>query len=99
MAPSAEVSAPSPAPDVEYRGPSKVKFDPLLHLNFIPPSKVYTLSELGVPPETGTSDLAATEPFQLATEAAVVELRRELLQDNTLQRRLHWWPRSPACCE
>jgi hypothetical protein len=54
------------------------------------------LSELGLPLE-GTSDFATTEPFQLATDAAIIELRRELLQPNTLKRRIHWWPRSPAC--
>ena len=91
-----ESPAPSQAPRSEYLGPSKVKFDPKLHLNYTPPTKVYTLSELGVP-DIGTSNLATTGPFQLATEAAVVELRRELLQPNTVNRRMHWWPRSPAC--
>ncbi|RFU31089.1 hypothetical protein B7463_g5237, partial [Scytalidium lignicola] len=101
MAPTADLvasvtTAPPLTPMNEYRGPSKVKFDPKIHLNYIPPDHIYTMSELGVP-ANGTSDLAATEPFQLATEAAVVELRRELLQPNTLKRRIHWWPRSPAC--
>jgi hypothetical protein len=82
--------------DDTYRGPSKVQFDPKIHLNYIPPERIYTMSELGLPLD-GTSDFATTEPFQLATEAAVVELRRELLQPNTLKRRIHWWPRSPAC--
>ncbi len=57
------------------------------------------MSELGVAGE-GTSDLCTTGPFQLATlaaDAAVLELRRELLQPSTLARRMHWWPRSPAC--
>ncbi|KAH6892627.1 hypothetical protein B0T10DRAFT_528361 [Thelonectria olida] len=77
-------------------GPSKVQFDTKIHLNFIPPTKVYTMSEFRVPPKR-TSDLATTEPFQLATGAAVIELRRELLQPNTLAKRRHWWHRSPAC--
>ncbi|BDD60420.1 hypothetical protein MPDQ_003727 [Monascus purpureus] len=96
MAPAAEPAAQASVPALEYRGPSKVKFDPKIHLNYIPPPKIHKMSELGMA-HVGTSDLAATEPFQLATEAAIVELRRELLQPNTLKRRIHWWPRSPAC--
>ncbi|KIX09804.1 uncharacterized protein Z518_00885 [Rhinocladiella mackenziei CBS 650.93] len=102
MAPSAvavetvTTDSPTYTPAGEYRGPSKVQFDPKIHLNYIPPKRSYTYSDLGIPAK-GTSDLATTEPFQLATDAAVLELRRELLQPNTLKRRIHWWPRSPAC--
>lgn len=97
MAPSAE-AVPVSSYDWNkdtYRGPFKVKFDPANHLNYTPPECIYSLSELGLPLE-GTSDFATTEPFQLATEAAIVELRRELLQPNTLKRRTHTWPRAPA---
>lgn len=94
MAPSAVDIIPPY--DDDSRGPSKVQFDPKIHLNYSPPPKVYTFTELGLPLD-GTSDFATSEPFQLATEAAVIELRRELLQPNTLKRRIHWWPRSPAC--
>ena len=82
-------------PDYEYRGPSKVKFDPSIHLNYSPPAKSYTFADLGVP-KNGTSDFAICEPFQLATDAAILELRRELLQEKTVTKRMHWWQRSPA---
>lgn len=85
----------APMTEDEYRDRSKMKFDPKIHLNNVPPEKIYTMTELGVPPN-GTSNLATTEPFQIATEAAVMDLRRELLQENTLKRRMHWWHRSPA---
>lgn len=96
MVPSAQpVYEEAPTPDLTYRGPSKVKFDPAIHLHYTAPDTIYTFSDLGVE-NNGTSPMAVTEPFQLATEDAVIELRRELLQESTLKNRLHWWHRAPA---
>ncbi|KAF2461641.1 hypothetical protein BDY21DRAFT_360720 [Lineolata rhizophorae] len=101
--PSTTTAAPAPPANDDYylsnayRGPSKVKFDPSIHLSFTPWQGRYTLSDLGLPASAGANDFGTTEPFQLASPAAVLELRRELLQESTLKKRLHWWHRSPAC--
>jgi hypothetical protein len=100
MAPSA-IDIPTPISDGydprkdTFRGPSKVTFNPAIHLNYTPPNRKYTYTELGLPLK-GTSDFGTTEPFQLCSEAAVVELRRELLQPSTIKRRMHSWYRAPA---
>ena len=102
MAPSAiDIEPVSSAPYYDpskdtFRGPSKVQFNPETHLAYEPSSHRYTFTELGLP-ILGTSDFATTEPFQLCTEAAVIELRRELLQESSVKKRLHWWHRAPGC--
>jgi len=59
--------------------PEKVAFSPEKHLDFISPSKVFTMKELGFPENTGVSPVAVSEPFQLFTPEAVQRMRAEVL--------------------
>ena len=56
-------------------------FDPQRHLNFSPPSKVYSMGDLDLPEDTGVSQVAVSEPFPLFTEEAVYRMRAEVLSD------------------
>ena len=59
--------------------PEKDIFDPVKHINFIPPSKVHTMQELGFSETTGVSPIAVSEPFHLFTSEAVRQMRAEIL--------------------
>ncbi|GIJ82341.1 hypothetical protein Asppvi_000848 [Aspergillus pseudoviridinutans] len=54
-----------------------VEFDPGRHLNFIPPSKVYTMAELGYPERRGISPVGVSEPFPMFSADAVQIMRKE----------------------
>ena len=56
----------------------KVNFDPEIHLNFVPPTKVHTMKELGLG-DKGISPIAVSEPFQLFTADAIKQMRSEVL--------------------
>lgn len=60
-----------------------VRFDPETHLNFTPPSKILTMNDIQLPADTGISPVAVSEPFPLFSEAAIVEMRREVFSDDT----------------
>jgi hypothetical protein len=59
--------------------PKKLPFCPEDHLNFIAPSKVFTMKDLGLPVNTGISPIAVSEPFQLFTPEAIQQMRAEVL--------------------
>ncbi len=54
-------------------------FNPAKHLNFTPPSRIYTMEDIGLPRDTGVSPLAVSEPFPLFTQEAVMRMREEIL--------------------
>ena len=56
-------------------------FDPQRHLNFSPPSKVYSMGDLDLPEDTGVSQVAVSEPFPLFTEETIYRMRAEVLSD------------------
>ncbi|KAK7885660.1 hypothetical protein LTR67_010011 [Exophiala xenobiotica] len=58
--------------------PRQVPFDPAKHLNFEPPQKVWTMSEIRMA-EKGVSPNAVSEPFPLFTHDAVQQMRDEVL--------------------
>ncbi|EXJ53594.1 uncharacterized protein A1O5_13161 [Cladophialophora psammophila CBS 110553] len=57
------------------KGPT---FDPEKHLNYQPPSKIWTMKEIGFA-EKGVSPNAVSEPFPLFTEEAIQQMRAEVL--------------------
>lgn len=57
----------------------QVTFDPAKHLQHTPPSKVYTMNELGYPNSRGVSHVGVSEPFPLFSEDAVEQMRKEVL--------------------
>lgn len=63
----------------EGEAPEKVIFDPVKHVNFIPPSKVHTMQDLNFSECAGVSPIAVSEPFHLFTSEAVRQMRAEIL--------------------
>ncbi|KAK3681007.1 hypothetical protein B0T22DRAFT_445698 [Podospora appendiculata] len=90
---SADVIAPStptwtpfqPITTTPDNPPAKDAFDPAKHLNFSPPSKTYSMTDLGLPEGTGISPLAVSEPFPLFTQEAVLRMREEVLSKDVMR--------------
>lgn len=59
----------------------RVAFQPSRHLNYTPPSKVYTMNELGYPDSRGVSPVGVSEPFPLFSGEAIEQMRKEVLSD------------------
>ena len=64
---------------------SPVDFDPQKHIDFVPPSKTYSMSDLKLPEGTGVSPFAVSEPFQLFTEEAVARMRAEIFSKEVME--------------
>jgi hypothetical protein len=66
--------------DLLSSGPvEKIAFDVTKHLNFVPPTKIYTMEEIGLA-DRGVSPNAVSEPFQLFTIEAIQHMRAEILR-------------------
>lgn len=59
--------------------PEFVTFDASKHLEFTPPSKLYTMEELGFSGSKGVSPIGVSEPFSLFSAEAVQQMRKEIL--------------------
>jgi hypothetical protein len=64
--------------------PPKLIFDPEKHLNFKPPSKIFTMEEIGLQ-DVGVSPNAVSEPFQLFTPEAIKQMRAETLRPEVFE--------------
>lgn len=53
-------------------------FDPVKHLDYQPPSRVWTMEEIGFA-DKGVSPIAVSEPFPLFTKDAIQAMRAEVL--------------------
>ncbi|EGU83298.1 hypothetical protein FOXB_06149 [Fusarium oxysporum f. sp. conglutinans Fo5176] len=60
------------------------EFEAKKHVNFEFPKRTYTMKEWGYENQ-GVSPIAASDPFSLFTEAAVKQVRRELLSEDVLR--------------
>lgn len=60
-------------------------FDPQKHIDFTPPAKILTMSDLKLPEGTGVSPFAVSDPFQLFTQEAVQRMRAEIFSKNVLE--------------
>lgn len=89
------VSTQEAIQDVDHELPVP-PFDPAIHLNFQPPAKRYTLTELGLPVPKGVPDLCYTEPFQLFSEEGIRMLRREIFRRSFLDKYMRSWERAPC---
>ncbi|KAL3468342.1 hypothetical protein BJX64DRAFT_282520 [Aspergillus heterothallicus] len=71
-------------------GPSststRVSFDPSKHLRFTPPSKVYSMEDLGYSRSRGVSPIGVSEPFPLFSAEAIEHMRREVLSDEVFSK-------------
>lgn len=58
-------------------------FDATKHLNIVQPSKIHTMTEIGLEGQ-GISETAASEPFSLFTPEAVKQMRAEIFSQAVL---------------
>jgi hypothetical protein len=56
-------------------------FDPIKHLAFVPPAKIYTMEELDLPKTDGVSPVAVSDPFPLFTQEAIQRMRAEIMSN------------------
>lgn len=68
----------------EARMVRKEAFDPKVHLNYDPPRRIYTMKEIGLEGH-GISPNAASEPFSLFTEEAIMQMRAEIFSEEALK--------------
>ncbi|CAG9998248.1 unnamed protein product [Clonostachys byssicola] len=59
-------------------------FTPSKHLIYSPPSKVWSLRDLGYPDSQGISPFGVSEPFRLFSDDAIDEMRRELFTNRNI---------------
>jgi len=81
---AADVKAMNPAFEPLIQPPiaqalSTDDFDPMKHIDFSPPSKIYTMRDLNLPEDSGVSPVAVSEPFPLFTQEAIHRMRAEIL--------------------
>ncbi|CAD6575665.1 MAG: hypothetical protein ASARMPREDX12_004190 [Alectoria sarmentosa] len=60
-------------------------FNPEKHIDFTPPAKILTMSDLKLPEGTGVSPFAVSDPFQLFTQEAVQRMRAEIFSKDVLE--------------
>ncbi|KAJ5608159.1 hypothetical protein N7537_004778, partial [Penicillium hordei] len=65
--------------------PEIVTFDTSKHLEFIPPSKLYTIEDLGFSGRKEVSPIGVSERFSLFSAEAVQQMRKEILNPETLE--------------
>ncbi|KAI5460367.1 hypothetical protein BGZ63DRAFT_358641 [Mariannaea sp. PMI_226] len=63
---------------------TKEAFNPEKHLNYEPPSKIYTMKELGFEGH-GISPNAVSEPFPLFTQDAIKQMRSEIFTEEAYE--------------
>ena len=87
MLPVSELAMPTFTPIIQETKRDVVKddFDPKRHLAFSPPSKIYTMKELGMPEGQGISPVAVSEPFRLFSDEAIHRMREEVLTPEVLE--------------
>lgn len=61
--------------------PERIQFDASKHLEYTPPSKTYSMKELGYQEGEGVSPIGVSEPFPLFSAEAIGEMRREILSE------------------
>lgn len=67
------------------RAIEKVPFHAEKHVTFQPPSRVYTMKEIGLE-GYGISPIATSEPFQLFSQEAVQQCRAEIFSEPVLDK-------------
>lgn len=71
-------AAPNPLINMPSTIPRQMTFEPVKHLSFQPPGKIYSMEEIGHK-DRGVSPIAVSDPFPLFTEEAIQQMRAEVL--------------------
>lgn len=77
--PVARLQLNADSPIEKMQPQESVSFEPSKHLAHAPPSKVYTMKELGYPDSRGVSPIGVSEPFPLFSAEAIEQMRKEVL--------------------
>lgn len=76
---------------------SNDNFNPKKHIDYEPPSKTWSMSDLKLPEGTGVSSFAVSEPFKLFTQEAVQRMRAEISQKEVWEN--HQFSSNLAQCQ
>lgn len=71
--------------DVAVEKKAGSEFSPSKHLGYKEPEQIWSMEEIGYPKDKGVSPIAVSQPFQLFTEEAVHEMRREIFKPEVLE--------------
>lgn len=74
--------------DNHYKATKNVSFSAQDHLEYVPPSKILSMQDLGLEP-TPLSSIATTEPFPFMSHEAVLQHRKELFSEDVLNNCMH----------
>ena len=81
----------APDPEVAFKmtvdstsNDDKIIFDPQTHLDFVPPEKTYSMSDIHLQ-DSPISGFAVSEPFRLFSPEAVDSMRNEILSPEVLE--------------
>jgi hypothetical protein len=82
--PRKESAVPKPLLNIRESSPKteRVQFDQKKHLQYTPPSKTYSMKELGYSDDVGLSPIGVSEPFPLFSAEAIKQIRAEVLSDD-----------------
>ncbi|KAK2753592.1 hypothetical protein FQN54_007369 [Arachnomyces sp. PD_36] len=67
------------------KGLERVSFNAGKHLEHTPPTKIYSMKELGYSEGSGVSPIGVSEPFPLFSAEAIEQMRIEILGDDVLK--------------
>ena len=80
-----ESHPPPRIPEMGAESPPKLDFDYSKHVSYSPPPRVWTMEEIGKAGQ-GISPIAVSEPFPLFTDAAIKQMRGEILSKDVMEK-------------
>lgn len=72
-------------PDQPEKPPPSVTFDAKTHIEFVPPSSIIQMTDIGYPEDTGVSPVAVSQPFQLFSMEAIHHMRSEIFKADVMK--------------
>ncbi|KAJ0344873.1 hypothetical protein COL154_009826 [Colletotrichum chrysophilum] len=72
-------------------------FDPAIHLDYKPPTRRHTFTDLGLPVPKGCPDMCYTEPFHLFSEEGIRMIRREAFRREFLDKYMKTYGEKEYC--
>jgi len=67
------------------RKAADVDFDAKKHIEFKPPPEIFMMKDLGYAEGTGVSPVAVSQPFQLFSQEAVLQMRKEMMNPRVME--------------
>lgn len=60
-------------------------FNPKQHIEFKPPPEIIMMRDLGFAEDTGVSPVAVSQPFQLFSQEAILQMRDEIMNPKVME--------------